>query len=124
MALKTKKAAMEKKWQPKILLVADEAGLFPALVRNMLLYRSMRARQNVHELQPEDYGSLQAGGLFGHMPIVVIADDFLQIKPAADISIAEDYEALQKAGKKIHDEHDVAQRAILNIPDVIPLRKT
>ena len=58
------------------------------------------------------------------MPIVVIAGDFLQIKPAADISIAEDYEALQKAGKKIHDEHDVAQRAILNIPDVIHLRKT
>ncbi len=90
----------------------------------MLLYRSMRARQNAYHLQPEDYGSLRTGGLFGHMPIVVIAGDFLQIKPAADISIAEDYEALPKAGKKIHDEHDVAQRAILNIPDVIHLRKT
>ena len=45
---------MEKKWQPKILLVADEAGLFPALVWNMLLYRSMRARQNEYHLQPED----------------------------------------------------------------------
>ena len=90
----------------------------------MLLYRSMRARQNAYHLQPEDYGSLRADGLFGHMPIVVIAGDFLQIKPAADISIAEDYEALPKAGRKIHDEHDVAQRAILNIPDVIHLRKT
>ncbi len=115
---------MEKKWRPNILLVADEAGLFPALVWNMLLYRSMRARQNAYHLQPEDYGSLRTGGLFGHMPIVVIAGDFLQIKPAADISIAEDYEALQKAGRKIHDEHDVAQRATLNIPDVIHLRKT
>ena len=45
-------------------------------------------------------GNLQTGGLFGHMPIVVIAGDFLQIKPAADISIAEDHEALQKAGGK------------------------
>ena len=122
MALKTKREEMERRWQPKILLVEDEAGLFPAMVQNMLLYRIMRGRQNVYELSPEHYG--QKDHLFGHMPILIVAGDFLQIKPANDISVADDLEAMQAKGKKIHPEHATAQEAILKIEDVIHLKKS
>ena len=111
---------MEHRWQHKILLVEDEAGLFPAMAQNMLLFRSMKSRENFHELNPFNYGAQEH--LFGHMPIVIIAGDFLQIKPANDISVADDFEALRAAGENIHPEHTIAQNAILNIHDVIHLK--
>ena len=60
----------------------------------------------------------------GHMPIVLVAGDFLQIKPAKDISIADDLDALRQAGAVVHPEHHTAQDAILGIPDVIHLTKS
>ena len=45
MKLNLKQKEMEHRWQPKILLVEDEAGLFPAMVQNMLLFRSMKGRE-------------------------------------------------------------------------------
>ena len=68
---------------PKILLIEDEVSLFPCMVQNMLLYRSMRSRQNLYELEPSKYWN--PGHLFGHMPIVLVAGDFLQMKPAHEI---------------------------------------
>ena len=99
MALKAKKKHMETKWTPKILLVQDEASMFPG----MALYRTMRSRQNVYDLEPGEYYHI--GELFGHMPIVLIAGDFLQIKPATDVSLADDLTALKEAGGNIHPEH-------------------
>ena len=122
MALKAKKKLMETKWTPKILLVQDEVSLFPGMVQNMLLYRTMRSRQNVYDLEPGEYYHI--GDLFGHMPIVLIAGDFLQIKPANDVSLADDLAALKEAGRNIHPEHAWAQEAVMNIPDVIHLKKS
>ena len=68
---------MQKRWLPKLLLIQDEIGLVPALVENMMLYRSMRARQDLG-LNPADYTQHQK--LFGCMPIVLIAGDFMQIR--------------------------------------------
>ena len=71
------------------------------MVENMLLYRSMRSRQNEHQLRPESYGNVNE--LMGHMPIVLVAGDFLQIKPAKEISIADDLDALRQAGTHIQN---------------------
>jgi hypothetical protein len=122
MGLKTKRKYLERTWKPKILAVQDEVSLFPAMVQNMLFYRSMRSRQNEHGLRPEKYGDV--GELMGHIPILLIAGDFLQIKPAREISLADDLDALRRAGKRIHPEHHTAQDAILGIADVIHLTKS
>ena len=98
MASGTKRKHCERTWNPKILVVQDEVSLFPAMVENMLLYRSMRSRQNQHELRPESYGD--RGQLMGHIPILLVAGDFLQIKPAREISIADDLDALRQANTK------------------------
>ena len=92
------------------------------MVENMLLYRSMRSRQNEHQLQDALYG--EAGQLMGHMPILLVAGDCLQIKPAKEISIADDLGALRQAGTAVHPEHHTAQDAILGIDDVIHLTKS
>ena len=92
------------------------------MVENMLLYRSMRSRQNAHHLNPARYYDQHQ--LMGHVPILLVAGDFLQIKPAKEISIADDLDALAEKGKKIHPEHHNAQDAILQIADVIHLTKS
>ena len=100
MALATKRKHCERTWNPKILVVQDEVSLFPAMVENMLLYRSMRSRQNEHQLRPESYGDVSQ--LMGHVPILLVAGDFLHIKPAKEISIADDLAALRQSGKLVH----------------------
>ena len=92
MALGTKRKHCERTWNPKILVVQYEVSLVPAMVENMLLYRSMRSRQNEHQLRPESYGDV--GQLMGHVPILLVAGDFLQTKPAKEISIADELDAL------------------------------
>ena len=92
------------------------------MVENMLLYRSMRSRQNEHQLQPESYGDV--GQLMEHVPILLVAGDCLQIKPAKEMSTADDLGALRQAGKAVHPEHHTAQAAMLGIADVIHWTKT
>ena len=48
----------------------------------------------------------------------------MQIKPAKEISIADDLDALRQAGTAVHPEHRAAQGAILGIADVIHLTKS
>ena len=91
LALKTKEQEMKQRWQPKILIIQDEISLVPAAVENMMLYRSMRARQD-KGLDPASY--FHPGELMGHIPILLIAGDFLQIKPANEISLADNLEEL------------------------------
>ena len=79
MALATIRKDCERTWNPKILVVQDEVSLFPAMVENMLLYRSMRSRKNEHQLRPESYGDVSQ--FMGHVPILLVTGDFLQIKP-------------------------------------------
>ena len=122
LGLKGQRNKMEKAWRNKILLVEDEVSLFPAMVQNMLLHRCMRSRQRAHGLNDKIYG--ETGELFGHMPIVLISGDFLQIKPAKEISLADDMEALAAKGRQVHPEHEKAQEAILGIHDVIHLTKS
>jgi hypothetical protein len=83
MGLKTREKEMKQRWLPKLLFIQDEISLVPASVENMMLYRITRARQ-CQGLDPETYS--HKGQLFGKMPIVLIAGDFLQIKPAGEIS--------------------------------------
>ena len=122
MSLATKRKDCERTWNQKILVVQDEISLFPAMVENMLLYRSMRSRQNEHQLRPESYGDVNQ--LMGHVPRLLVAGDFLQIKPAKEISIADDLDALRQAGRTAHPEHHTAQDAIWGIGDVIHLTKS
>ena len=104
------------------MVVQDEVSRFPALVENMLLYRCMRSRQEEHKLDPDKYGDV--GQLMGHMPILLVAGDFLQIKPAREIAIADDLEAVGNTSTIVHPEHHTAQEAILGIADVIHLTKS
>lgn len=123
MALKTKLPEMQRRWQHKILLVEDEISLIPASVQNMLLYRSMRARQQLHLIEPETYADKHF--LLGKVPIIIIAGDFLQIRPANEISLADDLAALHEQGKrKIWPEHEAAQRSMHDIEDIIHLKKS
>ena len=92
------------------------------MVENMLLYRSMRSRQNEHQLRPEGYGDVNQ--LMAHVPILLVAGDFLQIKHAKEISITDDLDALRQAGTAVHPEHQTAQDAIWGIADVIHLTKS
>ena len=91
------------------------------MVENMLLYGSMRSRQNERQLRPESYGDV--GQLMGHVPILLVAGDFLQIKPAKESSVADDLYALRQAGRAVPPEHHTAQDAILGIVDIIHLTK-
>ena len=109
LALKTKEQEMKQRWVPKILLIQDEISLVPAAVENMMLYRSMRARQD-EGLDPGSY--FHAGELMGRIPILLIAGDFLQIKPANEISLADNLEELvRKRPDKVQTEHYAAQAA-------------
>ena len=74
----------------------DESSLVPAAVEIMMLYRSMRARQD-EGLDPGSY--FHAGELMGHVPILLIAGDFLQIKPANEISANEIWQNLYANGR-------------------------
>ena len=104
------------------MLIQDEISLVPAAVENMMLYRSMRARQD----EGLDLGSyFHAGELMGHIPILLIAGDFLQIKPANEISLADSLEELvRKRPDKVQTEHYAAQAALMSIETVIHLKKS
>ena len=56
--------------------------------------------------------------------MLLVAGEFLQTKPAQEISIADDLDALRQAGRAVHPEHHTAQDAILGIADVIHLAKS
>ena len=113
---------MKQRWQPKILVVQDEISLVPAAVENMMLYRSMRARQD-EGLDPASY--FHPGELMGHIPILLIAGDFLQIKPANEISLADNLEELiRKMPHRVQTEHHAAQAALMTIDTVIHLKKS
>ena len=122
LALKTKEQEMKQRWQPKILIIQDEISLVPAAVENMMLYRSMRARQD-EGLDPASY--FHPGELMGHIPILLIAGDFLQIKPANEISLADNLEELvRKMPHRVQTEHYAAQAALMSIDTVIHLKKS
>ena len=122
LALKTKEQEMKQRWQPKILLIQDEISLVPAAVENMMLYRSMRARQD-EGLDPASY--FHPGELMGHIPILLIAGDFLQIKPANEISLADNLEELiRKMPHRVQTEHHAAQAALMTSDTVIHLKKS
>ena len=122
LALKTKEQETKQRWVPKIWLIQDEISLVPAAVENMMLYRSMRARQD-EGLDPGSY--FHAGELMGRIPILLIAGDFLQIKPAKEISVADNLEELvRKRPDKVQTEHYAAQAALMSIETVIHLKKS
>ena len=122
LALKTKEQEMKQRWQPKILIIQDEISLVPAAVENMMLYRSTRARQD-EGLDPASY--FHPGELMGHIPILLIAGDFLQIKPANEISLADNLEELiRKMPHRVQTEHHAAQAALMTIDTVIHLKKS
>ena len=122
LALKTKEQEMKQRWQPKILVIQDEISLVPAAVENMMLYRSMRARRD-EGLDPASY--FHPGELMGHIPILLIAGDFLQIKPANEISLADNLEELiRKMPHRVQTEHHAAQAALMTIDTVIHLKKS
>ena len=122
LALKTKEQEMKQRWQPKILVIQDEISLVPAAVENMMLYRSMRARRD-EGLDPASY--FHPGELMGHIPILLIAGDFLQIKPANEISLADNLEELiRKMPHRAQTEHHAAQAALMTIDTVIHLKKS
>ena len=77
----------------------------------MLLYTSMLSRQNEHQLRRDSYGDVRQL-MRGRAPILLVAGDFLHIKPANDISIADDLNTLRQAGKTIHPEHHTAQDVV------------
>ena len=122
LALKTQEQEMKQRWQPKILVIQDEISLVPAAVENMMLYRSMRARQD-EGLDPASY--FHPGELMRHIPILLIAGDFLQIKPANEISLADNLEELiRKMPHRVQTEHHAAQAALMSIDTVIHLKKS
>jgi hypothetical protein len=123
LGLKTKEQEMKKRWMSKLLLIQDEISLVPCLVENMMLYRSMRARQDLG-LKPEEYTRPLC--LFGRMPIVLIAGDFMQIRPVNELSLGDDLQAIaEKGGKRqVLAEHFGARDAIMSIDTVVHLKKT
>ena len=81
----------------------------------------MRARQD-EGLDPGSY--FHAGELMGRIPSLRIAGDFLQIKPANEISLAGNLEELvRERPDKVQTEHYAAQAA-LSIETVIHLKKS
>jgi hypothetical protein len=89
----------------------------------MVLYRSMRARQDLG-LKPEEYTRPLC--LFGRMPIVLIAGDFMQIRPVNELSLGDDLQAIAERGGKrqVLAEHFGARDAIMSIDTVVHLKKT
>ena len=74
-------------------------------------------------LDPASY--FHPGELMGHIPILLIAGDFLQIKPANEISLADNLEELiRKMPHRVQTEHHAAQAALITIDTVIHLKKS
>ena len=122
LGLKTREAEMKKRWMTKLLLIQDEISLVPCLVENMMLYRSMRARQDLG-LDPAVYAKPQQ--LFGCMPIVLIAGDFMQIRPCNELSLGDDLDAIARKGQRqVLAEHFGARDAVMSITSVVHLKKT
>ena len=93
----------------------------PALVENIMLHRSMRARQDLG-LDPAEYA--QHKKLFGCMPIVLIAGDFMRIWPANEISLGDDLDALTlNRNKPVLAEHFAARDAVMPIDTVFHLKR-
>ena len=88
-----------------------------------MLYRSMRARQDLG-VQPEEYTKPLC--LFDRMPTALIAGDFMQMRPANELSLGDDLQAIaDKGGKRqVLAEHFGARDAIMSIDTVIHLKKT
>ena len=122
MALKTREVEMKKRWMTKLLLIQDEISLVPCLVENMMLYRSMRAREGLG-LDPVEYASPHK--LFGCMPIVLIAGDFMQIRPCNELSLGDDLIEIGKQSKRpVLAEHFGGRDAVMSITTVVHLKKT
>ena len=122
LALETKEQEMKQRWQAKILVIQDEISLVPAAVENMMLYRSMRARQD-EGLDPSQlFPPRRAHGTHQFCWLQVI---FLQIKPANEISLADNLEELiRKMPHRVQTEHHAAQAALMTIDTVIHLKKS
>ena len=75
-----KKAALERRWGAKWLLVVEEISMISPAYYNMLLYRSYHGREARWEVTAERlYDKLE--GAFGRMPIVIHLGDFLKLRP-------------------------------------------
>mgnify|MGYP002807439670 FL=1 len=74
-----------------LFMIQDEVSLVPTMVEHMMQYRSMQARKD-QGLAPEN--SAQKNNSFGRTPIEFIAGDFMQMRPAMDVSLAADLDAL------------------------------
>ena len=69
-------------------------------------------------------GACAEGQTF-HIPILLIAGDFLQIKPANEISLADDLEELvRKMLHRVQTEHHAAQEALKSIDSQYRLKKS
>jgi hypothetical protein len=59
------------------------------------------------------------------MPIVLIAGDFMQIRPCNELSLGDDLDAIAKKGQKqVLAEHFGARDAVMSITTVVHLKKT
>ena len=76
--------------------------------------------------QPRRCVRENAGELMGRIPILLIEGDFLQIKPANEMSFADNLEELvRKRPDKVQtEEHHAAQAALMSIETVIHLKKS
>ena len=106
----------------KPLLIQDEISLVPCLVENMMLYRTMQAKQGPG-LKLEEYTRPLC--LFGRMPIVLIAGDFMKIRPVNDLSLVDDLQAIAEKGckRQVLAEHFGAHDAVMSINTAIHLKK-
>ena len=109
--------------QPRVCEISVACRTSTASLRDQCCVPDLNRGRQDEGLDPSSY--FHAGELMGHIPILLIAGDFLQIKPANEISLADSLEELvRKRPDKVQTEHYAAQAALMSIETVIHLKKS
>ena len=126
MAAGSKEQALQKLWSQIRVLVIEEISMVSALLYNMLDFRSMLGRRSLFGVDQNTY--TKTGCAFGRVPIILHLGDFFQLRPTAQVSLLDDLNEQDEAGKYKHAEIPAevqhAQTLFASIPDVFELRGT
>ena len=79
-----------------MVLVIEEISMVSAAAYNMLDFRAMWGRSRDHGVYEHTYKF--TGNAFGRVPIVIHLGDFLQLRPTNQISLLDDFYALNEDG--------------------------
>ena len=96
----------------------EEISVVSGPMYNMLDFRSMYGRSKTHQVHEQNYH--RQGNAFGRIPIVIHLGDFFKLKPTANISLVDDFDAENKDGEWIHQDVSVEVQHACRLLSKVP----